>query len=183
MKLSILAVAVSSGKDIANKLNVFPCTLFYLALICNSQKHEEFIDCPRELNVSFNMSFRHSIKSKCKNGDKQYTLIVYNHVHNIYWDINLVRLCLDSLLATILSVIFVLHRFEIPALVCNFYRDLKFLCPYLKSLSRFVIFLPRFEIHHTAPICNPSRPDLLFVKFASIFNSLIALFCNPWNIC
>lgn len=55
MKLSIHAVAVSSGKDIADKLNVFPCTLFYLALICNSQKHEEFIGCPRELNVSFNV--------------------------------------------------------------------------------------------------------------------------------
>ena len=45
--------------------------------------------------------------------------------------------------------------------VCNLScPDLKSLCADFKSPSRFLIFLPRFEIPEAAPICNPSCPDL-----------------------
>ena len=54
----------------------------------------------------------------------------------------------------------VLHRFVISlAPICNLCPDLRSLCYDLKSLSRFVIFSPRFEIPKAAPICNPSPPD------------------------
>ena len=46
----------------------------------------------------------------------------------------------------------VLHRFEIPAPVCNFYPDLKSLCLDLKTLPQFIIFLPRFETPKASPI-------------------------------
>ena len=62
---------------------------------------------------------------------------------------------------------YVLHRFVIPsrfviplASICNHCPDLKCFSPNLKSLPRFAIFLDRFEIPKTSPICNPSCPDL-----------------------
>ena len=36
----------------------FSCTLFGLVHVFNSQKDEDFIECPRELNIHFLLSFR-----------------------------------------------------------------------------------------------------------------------------
>ena len=65
------------------------------------------------------------------------------------------------------------------AAICNLCPDLKSLCADFKSPSRFLIFLPRFEIPKAAPICNPSCPDLESLKHAPIFNPPIVPFCNP----
>ena len=54
-------------------------------------------------------------------------------------------------------------------------------CTDLKSLPRFIISLPRFEIPKAYPICNPCFPDLQSLKPAPICNPLIAPFCNPEN--
>ena len=59
MKFFILAVAVPSGKDVAisgkvlGKQMFFSCISFGLEQVCNSQKHEEFIECLRGLSMSF----------------------------------------------------------------------------------------------------------------------------------
>ena len=65
-----------------------------------------------------------------------------------------------------------LHQFCYPC------PDLKSLCIDLKSLSQFVIFLPRFENPRAAHICNLSCPDFWSLKPAPIYNPFIASFCN-----
>ena len=78
---------------------------------------------------------------------------------------------------------FVLHQFVIFAPNWNpSCSDLKSLPRFEISLPRFVISLPRFEVSKAVPICNPSWPDLQFLKRIPICNSLTAPFCNPENL-
>ena len=77
-------------------------------------------------------------------------------------------------------------------LICNLCPDLKYFCPDLKTLPRFVTFktcpdlyscyrplFARFEIPKATLICSSSCRDLQSLKPAPICNPLIAPFCNP----